>query len=162
MQTIITCYSRHMINSFDDGMTPLTELADVILRVARELDPQGPRGVAGVVALTGSEALILRCIHRNPGCCASDVSSTTAIARSNVSVALRSLEGHGLIRRHRDEHDGRTSRLFVTDKADRNLERLRAHWSRRLTEALGGDTHGVEQARALLSSIDEGLHRTQQ
>lgn len=149
-----------MTKSFDDGATPLTELADAILRVARELDPKGPRGADGVIGLSGGEAVVLRWIHRNPGTCASEAATATAIARSNISVVLRSLEGHGLIDRRKDAQDGRTSKLFVTPKAEENLTRLRAHWSRRLNEALAGDLDGVDNARAVLGRIEAGLHRS--
>lgn len=149
-----------MTKSFDDGATPLTELADAILRVARELDPKGPRGADGVIGLSGGEAVVLRWIHRNPGTCASEAATATAIARSNISVVLRSLEGHGLIDRRKDAQDGRTLKLFVTPKAEENLTRLRAHWSRRLNEALAGDLDGVDNARAVLGRIEAGLHRS--
>jgi len=139
----------------------LAELADVVLRISREVDPHGLRAL-DIVPLTGTEALVMRWIDRNPGASPSAVADATALQRSNLSVAVRSLVAKGMVERRPDPEDARTVRLFSTDVARDSIGRLHAHWAGALRSALGDGDHAdaVAVASALLTRIDAGLRGT--
>jgi len=149
---------------YSDGMAPavpddaLAEFADVVLRIGRELDPHGPHAL-DIVPLTGTEALVMRWVHRNPGASPSAVADATALQRSNCSVALRSLVAKGMVERRTDPDDARTVQLHPTPVAHDSIERLHAHWAERLRAALGGDEDAVSAAATLLARVDDGLRR---
>lgn len=126
------------------------------MRVAREIDPKGPQA-PDIVTLTGTEALVMRWVHHNPGASPSAVAKATALQRSNCSVALRSLVAKGLIERHTASDDARVTRLHATALAEESVQRLHAYWADRLRKALGGDEAGVQAAAALLARIEGGL-----
>lgn len=134
----------------------LAELADVVLRISREVDPNGAQ-VLDVVPLTGTEALVMRWIDRNPGSTPSSVAEATALKRSNLSVALGSLVTKGMVERRPDPEDARTVRLFSTALAEESIARLHAHWAGLLRSALADDDRGVAAAFALLTRIDGNL-----
>jgi len=126
------------------------------MRVAREIDPKAPQA-PDIVTLTGTEALVMRWVHHNPGASPSTVAKATALQRSNCSVALRSLVAKGLIERQTAPDDARVTRLHPTALAEESVQRLHAYWADRLREALGGDEAGVQAAAALLARIEGGL-----
>ncbi|MFJ4076822.1 MarR family winged helix-turn-helix transcriptional regulator [Curtobacterium sp. NPDC089991] len=134
----------------------LADLADVVLRISREIDPHGA-GALEIVPLTGTEALVMRWVDRNPGTSPSATAEATALKRSNLSVALRSLVEKGMVERRQDPDDARTVQLHSTDVARESIGRLRAHWAGKLRAALGDDDAGLPEALALLDRIDEGL-----
>ncbi|MDB6428267.1 MarR family winged helix-turn-helix transcriptional regulator [Curtobacterium sp. 20TX0008] len=136
----------------------LAEFADVVLRIGREVDPHGPHAL-DIVPLTGTEALVMRWVHRNPGASPSAVADATALQRSNCSVALRSLVAKGMVERRTDPGDARTVQLHPTALAHDSIARLHAHWAGRLRAALGGDESGLGAAADLLARIDDGLRR---
>ncbi|PCN49745.1 MarR family transcriptional regulator [Curtobacterium sp. 'Ferrero'] len=136
----------------------LAEFADVLLRIAREVDPHGgePRDI---VPLTGTEALVMRWVSRNPGTSPSATAEATALQRSNLSAALRSLVSKGMVERRQHPTDARTVQLHPTPVADASVARLHRHWATRLRAALDGDEGGTVEALALLERVDEGLRR---
>jgi DNA-binding MarR family transcriptional regulator len=136
----------------------LAELADVVMRVAREIGPNGPQ-VPDIVPLTGTEALVMRWVHHNPGASPSAVAKATALQRSNCSVALRSLVAKGMIERQTAPDDARAVRLQPTAVADESVRKLHAYWADRLRVALDGDDAGVREAAALLVRVEGGLRR---
>ncbi|WZH38727.1 MAG: MarR family transcriptional regulator [Microbacterium enclense] len=134
----------------------LADFADIVLRVGRELDPHGPHAL-DIIPLTGTEALVMRWVHRNPGTSPSEVAQATALQRSNCSVALRSLVAKGMVERRTEPLDGRAVHLHATPVAERSIARLHAHWAERLRAALGGDERDVLVAARVLARIDENL-----
>lgn len=136
----------------------LAEFADVVMRIAREIDPNGPHA-PDIVPLTGTEALVMRWVHHNPGASPSAVAKATALQRSNCSVALRSLVAKGMIERQTAPDDARAVRLLPTPLADESVRKLHAFWVERLRSALEGDDAGVEAAAALLARVEGGLQR---
>ncbi|TCL77214.1 MULTISPECIES: MarR family winged helix-turn-helix transcriptional regulator [unclassified Curtobacterium] len=136
----------------------LAEFADVVLRISREIDPHGA-GALDIVPLTGTEALVMRWVDRNPGTSPSATAEATALKRSNLSVALRSLVAKGMVERRPDPDDARVVQLHSTDVARESIGRLHAHWAGKLRTALGGDGDGLPEALALLGRLDEGLRR---
>jgi len=137
----------------------LARLADVVLSVARELDPTGPRAV-DVVPLTGTEVLVMRWVDTNPGTTPSATADATALRRSNLSVALGSLVAKGMVERRAHPDDARTAQLYPTALAAESIALLRARWAETLRTALdaqGIDAAGVVSAVGLLERLEEGL-----
>ncbi len=145
-----------MSPAISDGA--LAEFADVVMRIAREIDPNGPQA-PDIVPLTGTEALVMRWVHHNPGASPSAVAKATALQRSNCSVALRSLVAKGMIERQTAPDDARAVRLLPTPLADESVRKLHAFWAERLRSALEGDDAGVEAAAALLARVEGALRR---
>ncbi|MGV9712602.1 MarR family winged helix-turn-helix transcriptional regulator [Gordonia sp. NPDC003424] len=135
--------------------TSLGALADLILRIARSVEPHR----FGLAPLTDTEAAVLHWIDANPGTSPSATASATALQKSNVSVALKTLEAQGLIDRTRDEQDARQVRLATTPLARRNIDHLYREWSTILSEALDGDLTGVDETLRTLSRVEHGLRR---
>ena len=132
----------------------LADLAEAILGVGRELRL---RIDGDVVQLTASEAHVMRHIDHHPGVTPSDVARATGLQRSNLSTALRALEGRGFVERRTDPHDARGVNLFPTDRAGENLTRLRRQWAEKVAAALGDDQTDVVAAKALLERLEVGL-----
>lgn len=137
----------------------LARLADAVLSVARELDPNGPRAV-DVVPLTGTEVLVMRWVDTNPGTTPSATADATALRRSNLSVALGSLVAKGMVERRAHPDDARTAQLFPTALAAESIALLRARWAETLRTALDAqdiDAAAVVSAVGLLERLEEGL-----
>ncbi len=138
----------------------LADLADLVLRVSREIDPNGSSAL-DVVPLTGTEVLVLRWVDMHPGTSPSATAEATALQRSNLSAALRSLVAKGMVDRRVDPRDARLVQLFATEQAAANIRVLRAHWAGKLRAALGDiaddDLDRVTGAVALLTRFDDGL-----
>ncbi|MCY1693826.1 MarR family winged helix-turn-helix transcriptional regulator [Curtobacterium sp. SL109] len=138
----------------------LADLADLVLRVSREIDPNGSSAL-DVVPLTGTEVLVLRWVDMHPGTSPSATAEATALQRSNLSAALRSLVAKGMVDRRVDPRDARLVQLFATEQAAANIRVLRAHWAGKLRAALGDiaddDLDRVTDAVALLTRFDDGL-----
>lgn len=138
----------------------LADLADLVLRVSREIDPNGSSAL-DVVPLTGTEVIVLRWVDLHPGTSPSATAEATALQRSNLSAALRSLVAKGMVDRRADPRDARLVQLFATEQAAVNIRVLRAHWAGKLRAALGDattdDPTRVTDAVALLTRFDDGL-----
>ncbi|MFT4044007.1 MAG: MarR family winged helix-turn-helix transcriptional regulator [Gordonia sp. (in: high G+C Gram-positive bacteria)] len=132
------------------------ELADLIVRIARELDPREYSG-RGVEPLCGTDATVLRWIHRNPGTTPSDTAEATRLRRPNLSAALRSLEDKGLVERRSDPADARCVRLRITPRAQSIIALLHSNWSARIAGALGARDGDVGDAVRVLERLVSGL-----
>lgn len=139
-----------------DRTDDLVELADRIVQISRRIEPQ----LLGAVPLTGTEATVLRWVHRHPNASPSEVAEQTGLQRSNVSTALKGLEGKGMIERQRDPADARLVRLQLSDHAEADTARLHEAWARMLTEALDGDLDGLGSAVSVLERIYQGVRRS--
>ncbi len=135
------------------------ELADAILRVARELEPRS-LAVSGLPPLTGTEATVMRWVHRNPGCTPTEVAEATGLQRSNISTALRSLTAKALVERRRRGTDSRQVSLDVTDTARAGIAMLYATWSEIVGEALGERSGQAGAALAVLELVEDHLRRS--
>jgi DNA-binding MarR family transcriptional regulator len=131
----------------------LFALADAVHGIARQLRPPddllpGP--------CTPIEITVMRYVQQNPGASASDTAAATALPTSNLSRALRSLEGKGLVRRDTDMDDGRGIRLYPTSLADINILKIRKAWTERLRPVVDGD-YPIEKIVVLLRKIEFAL-----
>ena len=81
-----------------DAGGPLADLADLILNVGRLVRARTPEGPQ-VVTLTETERQVMRVVDLYPGAAPSEIARRTRLQRTNVSTALRSLEGKGMVSR---------------------------------------------------------------
>jgi DNA-binding MarR family transcriptional regulator len=142
----------------------LAQLADAVLRVARELDPTARRS-EDVVPLTGTEVLVMRWVDTNPGTTPSETADATALRRSNLSVALGALVAKGMVERRTHPGDARLAQLYPTALAAESIGVLKGRWAETLRTALRAapsdvdETAVVASAVALLGRVEEGLRR---
>ncbi|UNB54642.1 MarR family winged helix-turn-helix transcriptional regulator [Mycolicibacterium sp. YH-1] len=141
----------------DDGHTEdrMADLADLILALARTISTEAHLD-AQVVELTATEINVMRFIDRHPGASPTAVAAATGLQRSNLSRAVRSLEEKGLVSRSVGGGDARQAQLNPTPRAEANLRRLRANWSRLLGNA-GADRRNLDSALTLLAELEVGL-----
>jgi DNA-binding MarR family transcriptional regulator len=135
-------------HSADD---PLADLADLILNVGRLVRARTPERVS----LTDTERQVMRVVDLYPGAAPSEIARRTRLQRTNVSTALRGLEGKGMI--SRAATSGRGVAVTPTEHAVANLSALRAAWSRELSGLLGGDLDAVRRCNQLLSHLEQRL-----
>ncbi|MBB2975908.1 DNA-binding MarR family transcriptional regulator [Microbacterium endophyticum] len=134
----------------------LAELAETILRIGREIEPRGSH-VPGVVSLTGTEITALRWIQRHPHGTPSAIAEGTGLRRSNLSVALRGLESHGLVVRRHDDEDSRLVRIELTDLAHETSAKIREYLAQRMRAALAGSNEDLGAAKRFIERVAEGL-----
>ncbi|MDS0135859.1 MULTISPECIES: MarR family winged helix-turn-helix transcriptional regulator [unclassified Amycolatopsis] len=138
----------------DEGRSAkLFELADLILAVGRHIEAAKEAEAEGGTPLEGA---VMRFVDRHPGTTARTAAEATQLISSNFSRAVRGLESKGLLRREVDPHDARRVRLYSTDKAHRNLQRLRHIWSRLLDDAVT-EIDEVDPVIATLRHIETRL-----
>ncbi|GAA1732073.1 hypothetical protein GCM10009809_29370 [Isoptericola hypogeus] len=112
----------------------LPHLADVLVELARHLDPRSAE-LRGIVPLTGTEVAVIRAVHHSPRASPSRIAAATGLARSNVSTALRALEAGGLVVREHPAGDGRAVEIVATALAVEHVARIHEFWTRRLEGA---------------------------
>jgi DNA-binding MarR family transcriptional regulator len=134
----------------------LADLADLVLNVARLIRARTPFS-GGVVALNETERQVMRLVDLDPGCTPSDIAQRGRLQRTNVSTALSSLEGKGMITR--TANGDRTVAVAPTRLAADNLEVLRAAWASELAGVLSGDLAAVRQCNKLLARLESQLNR---
>lgn len=137
----------------EEQTSRLFELADLILAVGRHIQASKEAAAESGTPLEGA---VMRYIDRHPGTTASAAAEATQLISSNFSRALRGLEKAGFVRRDVDPQDARRVRLYPTDKAQENLQRLRAAWSHLLEEA-AADSGEIDAAISALRHIEARL-----
>jgi DNA-binding MarR family transcriptional regulator len=105
-----------------------TTIAELVVDIAREVHVQATT-TDSVELLTQTQAQVMRFVHDNPGCSASDIATASGLQRANVSPALSVLKSRGLITSNRDDEDGRAIRIHSTPLADENIAALRRSWA---------------------------------
>lgn len=133
------------------------EFADHVLEIAREIQVRGYENPEAV-SLTPSEGTVMRYLFPHPGALPSEVAFATGLQRSNLSTVLRGLDEKALIERVADPQDGRSVRIYPTQKAIRNYALVRREWASAVAAAVDGDPD-VEAALALLANVRAGLVR---
>lgn len=136
-------------------MDPHADLAEVVMRAARELRMHEQRSREDLV-LKPSNAHIMRHVDAHPGIAPSELAEATGLLRTNVSAALRELERLGLIERRADPDDGRGVRIHPTALAASNFADVRGTWAEAVSAALGDDAD-VSEAVALLTRLADGV-----
>jgi|GEM_PF-6369816 len=137
----------------------LTELADVVVELARHLDVRSPE-LRGIVPLTGTEVAVIRQVHRSPRTTPSRIAEATGLARSNVSAALRTLEARELVLREHPAGDGRSVEIVATELADDHVARIYEFWTRRLEQAPQDVRDAALDAMPALAALATALGAT--
>jgi len=130
------------------------EMADLILNISRLIRLRTPTGPE-VVSLTPNERQVMRVVDLFPGSSPTQIAERTRLQRTNVSTALRGLEGKGMV--VRSSAGGRSVAVTPTDLAVSNLQILRAEWSQHLSDALPGELADVRRCNELLSRLELNL-----
>lgn len=146
----------------DDVVDPaFMSLAELVIDIAREIQLRAVQ-ITPVVPLTQTQGQVMRFVHANAGCSASDIADGAGLQRANVSTALKDLRGRGYITSRRDDADGRAIRIEATPLADETIDKLRASWADLIATAW---QHGVDEQYAApdvaidtLMRIRAGLH----
>ncbi|HET9172025.1 MAG TPA: MarR family winged helix-turn-helix transcriptional regulator [Actinospica sp.] len=137
----------------EERTSQLFELADLILALGRHIQASKEAAADSGTPLEGA---VMRFIDRHPGTTASAAAEATQLISSNFSRAVRRLESAGHVRRAVDPDDARRVRLYPTDKARQNLQRLREAWSGLLDGAVA-DSDDVDAVIATLRRIETQL-----
>jgi DNA-binding MarR family transcriptional regulator len=137
----------------EDQTSKLFELADLILAVGRHIEASKQSEAESGTPLQGA---VMRYIDRHPGTTAGEAAEATQLISSNFSRAIGGLEKVGLVRREFDPNDARRVRLYPTEKARKNLERLREVWSRLLEETMT-DPDEIDETILTLRHIEARL-----
>lgn len=135
-------------------------LAELVIDVAREVQLRAVQRTP-VVPLTQTQGQVMRFVHANPGCSASDIADGAGLQRANVSTALRELRARGYLTSRRDDVDGRAIRIEATELADETIDRLRGSWAELIESAWTKAAASPEPPAAaigVLSRIRAGLH----
>ncbi|MGX5847323.1 MarR family transcriptional regulator [Mesorhizobium sp. PL10] len=90
----------------------------------------------------------------------SQIAVAIGLQRTNLSTVLRDLEGKGLIERHVDPEDRRGVSVYRTRRGADNYALVRKEWGAAVSAAAGGDASRLDDALALLRSIETGLTAT--
>lgn len=109
------------------------DLATVAVALTRHLELAGHQH-EDVVELTPTEVLVTRYLEFHPGSSATEVAHNLKLQASNLSTALKALEGKAMITRERSPEDGRLMLLNLTPKASRSISQIRAAWSQELSD----------------------------
>ncbi|GAA5034337.1 MarR family winged helix-turn-helix transcriptional regulator [Microbacterium fluvii] len=134
-------------------------LADLIVDVAREVRLRSGIDAPGV-PLNQTQSQVMRYVHANPGCLASEIARDAGIKRTNVSSAVQELRDLGYLVVARDARDGRALRITATALAESTVALLRSAWSEVLQEAWDAGapaSDDVPAAEAALEVLLRGL-----
>lgn len=135
-----------------DRLADLVQFVQTITRQVHAAPIDDPQAVQ----LTQLEGLTMQYIDRHPGVRTTELAADLGLRHSNASAALRELEHKGMIRRVPDPGDRRAAGIWPTAVAERNLVRMRAHWTRLLSSADVGDD-ALQTAVAVLQTIESAL-----
>lgn len=121
------------MNTESDRPSPLIELADLTLHVARKLRGY-PLQNPEIAPLSPLECLVLLHVNRNPGTSPSRLAQDLDLSSSNTASAVRGLIGKGQLDRRADPADRRGAHLYLTEDALRAIVTVHRTW----TDLLGG------------------------
>ncbi len=137
----------------NDDTSSLSDLAELILAVARLIQPPGDQAIG---TCTPIESSVIRFISRNPGTSARAASEATLLTSSNFSRVLRGLEEKGLVSREPDANDARRVSLYPTTLARESRRRLGEEWDR-LLRGIEDDPGKIDEIIATLRRIESEL-----
>ena len=111
------------------------EAASALAELAWWVQRKGPMR-AGLKVLPATERAILGYMEGHPGSSVTQMGEALDIKSSNVSTALRSLAGRGLVERAPDPADKRKSLLYLTALAQENRKSIDTALTGSLEEVL--------------------------
>lgn len=132
------------------GASPLVELADLTLHVARKLRGYPPQN-ADVAPLSPLECLVLLHVHRHPGVSPSRLAHELDLTSSNAATAVRGLVGKGQLERRADPGDGRAACLYLTGAAEQAIVIVHRIW----IEVLGAADLSDEEVLITVQALNK-------
>jgi len=95
--------------------------ADISRMMRTEFDRQ-----VGAMGVTRAQWMVLTRLARRPGCSQTELADMMEMERATAGRLLDRLEENGLVRREADPVDRRVRRVFPTERAEKEQERMRA------------------------------------
>ncbi len=135
----------------------LGEIGERIIEVFRFLQGEVTVARDGLIAVTRSEADIMRIVMANPGTTVTEIARAFGQHKSNTSTRIGALVEKGLVRKESAEEDGREVRVYPTDGAQANLDRFRAVWAQELGPLTDADDAALTTAAELLADLADAL-----
>ncbi|MCT7661398.1 MarR family winged helix-turn-helix transcriptional regulator [Mycobacterium deserti] len=125
------------------------DIAEAVRTVVWSLRRFGERQV-GLPPLPHSEFEVIRTVSDHSDITVSDAARLLGLQPSNVSTTVRRLVEQGLVERVPDEHDRRSIRLRLTEKARGHKTMIDAAWVEAIGERLAQMT--TEEAELLVEA----------
>lgn len=123
----------------------------VVTRLARRLRQESEPSVSP------TQLALLATIERAGALTLGELADVERVRPPTVTAAIGRLEDEGLVRRQRDDDDGRVTRVSVTPAGRQMLERTRsrktAYLERRLASLSAADRAALERAADVLERI---------
>ncbi len=135
----------------------LGELGERIIDAFRVLQREVTVARPGLVAVTRSEADILRIVMDEPGATVTEIARAFGQHKSNTSTRIAALVEKGLARKSSGGADGREVRVYATDEAIENLERYRSVWAERLDPCTDADDERLAATVEVMRGIASAL-----
>lgn len=135
----------------------LGELGERIIDTFRVLQREVTVSRPGLIAVTRSEADIMRILMEEPGTTVTEIARSFGQHKSNTSTRIAGLVEKGLARKSTGGADGREVRVYPTQLAVTNLEGYRSIWAERLAPLTDADDERLAIAVAVVREISESL-----
>ena len=113
----------------------------------------------GTPRLSISEAHLLEAVGRggDSGRLISELAKELSVATSSVTIAVKKLEGKGMLRRAKGEKDGRTVWITLTEDGSR-ANRRHAHFHELMVRSIAKDMNEEERAVLLRAMQSLNVH----
>ena len=119
----------------------MSSISDFLISTRRmlKLHENMLREISQTYALTLTEATIISFLHNNPGRdTAADIVELRMLQKSNVSLAVETLNQRGYLDRKQDASDRRKIHLYLTEQADPVIADIDSQWAQFEEEMLFG------------------------
>jgi DNA-binding MarR family transcriptional regulator len=130
-------------------------LFHLLLHSADILDGQLEQSLAPL-GISAAQGRVLEAVARLGVPSQQQLAQALRVAAPSLSVMLDRLCTRGLLRRAPDPQDGRTRRIFLTDRGHSSVAQVRGAWAE-VEARLRATLADTEAARAVLLAIRNGL-----
>lgn len=128
-----------------------------LIQITRRLHKRAVHDLNALGLYAGQEKFLLLLWERD-GLMQSEIAELMCVEHATVTQVLERLARVGLVRRCRDEKDGRISRTYLTEKGRALREPVQRLWSEWETQALAGFSREEKQVlRRFLLQMQENL-----
>ncbi|MFC4908145.1 MarR family winged helix-turn-helix transcriptional regulator [Actinomadura gamaensis] len=134
------------------------EVGETAVRAAREVRVvfsrlrRRLREIGGDHVLTPSQTSVLSRLSRGEAMTASELAAAEGVRPQSMAATLAALEGHGVVRRDADPHDGRRQLVSLTDRGHAFIAGSRQAREEWMARALQQDFTEAER-RTLLEAL---------
>ncbi len=135
----------------------LGEIGERIIEVFRFLQGEVTVQREGLIAVTRSEADIMRIVMESPGTTVTEIARVFGQHKSNTSTRIAALVEKGLARKETASGDGREVRVYPTEEATANLDRYRKVWAEQLGPLTEAGDATLAATADVLAALADGL-----